>query len=140
MTTDPRYDSNRNRDLNRDSLIAELQQVFLTRSYDEWEQLLVGNGIPMGAINDISEVVRHPQVAARGALVDVMHPAAGKVTMVGVPVRLSATPGSIRRPSPTLGQHTEEILAEVLGLGAAEVGALRTAGALGTASKDDVRD
>ena len=140
MATDPRYNSNRNRDLNRDSLIAQLQQVFLARSYDEWEQLLVGNGIPMGAINDISEVVRHPQVAARGALVDVMHPTAGKVTMVGVPVRLSATPGSIRRPSPTLGQHTEEILAEVLGLKSAEVGALRGAGALGLAGRDDTQD
>ena len=63
-----------------------------------------------------------------------MHPAAGRVTMVGVPVRLSATPGSIRRPSPTLGQHTEELLGEILGLKPAEIAALRAAGALGAAS------
>ena len=85
----------------------------------------------MGAINNLAEAVNHPQVAARGALVDVEHPVAGKMQMVGAPVRLSATPGGVRTPSPTLGQHTDEVLREVLSLGDAELAALRSGGALG---------
>ena len=131
MADDPRYNSNRNRDINRASLIEELQRVFLTRTYKEWEALLVKNGMPVGAINNLAEVVDHPQVKARGALVETNHPTAGKVPVVGVPVRLSATPGSVRTPSPTLGQHTDEVLRELLGLGAAELAALRSAGAFG---------
>ena len=131
MAADPRYNSNRNRDANRDSLIAELSAVFLTRSYEEWEKLLVANGIPVGSINNIAEVVAHPQVKARNALVDIEHPTAGKVKVVGVPVRLSATPGAVRTPSPTLGQHTEEVLREVLSVSDAEMMALKAAGALG---------
>jgi formyl-CoA transferase/CoA:oxalate CoA-transferase len=131
MANDARFNSNRNRDLNRAALIAELQQVFLTRTYEEWETLLVDNGIPMGAINNLAEAINHPQVLARGALVEVEHPVAGKMKMVGAPVRLSATPGGVRSPSPTLGQHTEEVLREVLAVGDAELAALRAAGALG---------
>ena len=131
MADDPRYNSNRNRDINRASLIEELQRVFLTRTYKEWEALLVKNGMPVGAINNLAEVVDHPQVKARGALVETNHPTAGKVPVVGVPVRLSATPGSVRTPSPTLGQHTDEVLRELLGLGAAELAARRSAGAFG---------
>lgn len=131
MAGDPRFNSNRNRDIHRADLIAELQAVFLTRTYEEWETLLVGAGIPMGAINNLAEAVAHPQVAARRALVEVEHPAAGKVKMVGPPIRLSETPGDVRRPSPTLGQHTDEILAEVLGLDASGIAALRASGAMG---------
>jgi crotonobetainyl-CoA:carnitine CoA-transferase CaiB-like acyl-CoA transferase len=131
MTNDPRFNSNRNRDINRAQLIDQLQQVFLTRTYEEWEKLLVDNGIPMGAINNLAEAVNHPQVQARGALVEVEHPVAGRMKMVGAPVRLSATPGSVRTPSPTLGQHTDEVLREVLSLGDAELAALRSGGALG---------
>ena len=131
MTNDPRFNSNRNRDINRAQLIDQLQQVFLTRTYEEWEKLLVDNGIPMGAINNLAEAVNHPQVQARGALVEVEHPVAGKMKMVGAPVRLSATPGGVRTPSPTLGQHTDEVLREVLSLGDAELAALRSGGALG---------
>jgi len=131
MTNDPRFNSNRNRDINRAQLIDQLQQVFLTRTYEEWEKLLVDNGIPMGAINNLAEAVNHPQVQARGALVEVEHPVAGRMKMVGAPVRLSATPGGVRTPSPTLGQHTDEVLREVLSLGDAELAALRSGGALG---------
>ena len=89
------------------------------------------NGIPMGAINDLAAVVQHPQVKARGVLVETDHPAAGKVPVVGVPIRLSATPGSVRTPAPVLGQHTEEVMREVLGVDAAAFNALRMAGAFG---------
>ena len=104
LTDDPRYRTNADRARNRDTLIAALQEVFLTRTYEEWETLLLAKGIPMGAINSIAQVVEHPQVKARGTLVDMDHPRAGKVRMVGAPVRLSATPGAVRTPAPDAGR------------------------------------
>ncbi len=91
LADDPRYRRNADRARNRESLIATLQDVFLTRTYEEWEALLLANGIPVGAINNIEEVVAHPQVEARESLVEMDHPRAGKVRMVGAPVRLSET-------------------------------------------------
>jgi crotonobetainyl-CoA:carnitine CoA-transferase CaiB-like acyl-CoA transferase len=131
LADDPRYRTNADRARNRESLIATLQDVFLARAYEEWETLLLANGIPVGAINTIEEVIAHPQVEARQSLVEMDHPRAGKVRMVGAPVRLSETPGSVRTPAPTLGEHTEEVLQQLLGLGADEIAALRAAGAIG---------
>ena len=130
LTDDPRYRTNHERKANREPLVARLQEVFLTRSYEEWQTLLTAKGIPVGSINNIAEVVNHPQVKARGAMVEMDHPKVGRVRMVGVPVRLSVTPGSVRTPSPTLGQHTAEVLHD-LGWDEAEVAALKTAGAFG---------
>jgi crotonobetainyl-CoA:carnitine CoA-transferase CaiB-like acyl-CoA transferase len=131
MTDDPRYRTNADRVKNRDSLIEALQDVFSTRTYEEWESVLLAAGIPMGAINSIGQVVEHPQVAARGALVEMNHPRAGKVKMVGAPVRLSKTPGSVRTPAPMLGEHTDEVLGDLLGLSKDEIANLRAAGVLG---------
>ena len=131
LADDPRYRTNADRARNRGGLIAKLQDVFLTRTYEEWETLLLKSGIPMGAINSIAQVVEHPQVTARQALVEMDHPRAGKVRMVGAPVRLSETPGSVRTPAPMLGEHTDLVLRELLGLGPDEVAALRAAGAIG---------
>ena len=131
LAEDPRYRTNADRARNRDSLIATLQDVFLTRTYEEWEPLLLASGIPVGAINDIAQVVAHPQVTARQALVAMDHPRAGKVRMVGAPVRLSETPGAVRTPAPTLGEHTDEVLRQLLGLPAEEIADLRASGAIG---------
>ena len=131
LATDPRYRSNRERDANRAALVAKLQEVFLTRSFEEWEKLLVDNGIPVGKVNTLAEAVAHPQVAARGSLVEIDHPSVGRTRVVGVPARLSATPGSVRSPSPRLGEHTDEVLRELLGLTVPEIAALRAARAFG---------
>ena len=131
LAEDPRFCDNGARNRNRAVLIETLQQVFLTRSYEDWETLLSENGIPVGAINNLAQVVAHPQVKARGSIVEIDHPRAGKVRTVGVPVRLSATPGEIRTPSPALGEHTSAVLQELLGMNAQEIEALRAAGAFG---------
>jgi formyl-CoA transferase/CoA:oxalate CoA-transferase len=124
LTDDPRFRTNRERSQNRAALIAILQEVFLTRSFEAWEAVLLEVGVPVGAINTIDQLVEHPQVKARGSIVDMAHPRAGPVRVVGVPVRLSATPGAVRTPSPRLGEHTAETLRSVLGLGEDEVARL----------------
>jgi crotonobetainyl-CoA:carnitine CoA-transferase CaiB-like acyl-CoA transferase len=122
---DPRYLTNAARNANRPSLVATLQEAFLTKSYEEWEAILMPAGIPMGAINTLDQVMAHPQVEARGALVESTHPVAGTVRMTAPPVRMSETPGSVRTPAPLLGQHTSEVLRERLGMSDEEIARLR---------------
>jgi CoA:oxalate CoA-transferase len=131
MMDDPRFATNAARSQNRAELIARLQEVFLNKTYEEWETLLLKHGIPVGAINTIDQVVEHPQVKARGMIAASDHPVAGKVKLVGVPVKLSETPGSVREPAPLLGQHTDEVLQQYLGMGEADITALRQAGVIG---------
>jgi formyl-CoA transferase/CoA:oxalate CoA-transferase len=125
MKDDPRYATNAARAANRETMIARLQEAFLRRTYAEWEEILVAAGIPIGAINTIDQVVDHPQVTARGILVESEHPVAGTVRLVGPRVKLSETPGAIWRPAPLLDQHTDEVLGERLGLDAKELERLR---------------
>ena len=128
LLEDPRYVNTVQRSRHRDTLIPRLQEIFLTKSYEQWEQILLANDIPVGAINDLSQVVEHPQVEARQSLREVDHPAVGKVRVVGSPVRLSKTPAREPTPSPVHGQHTREVLREVLGLSDDEAGKLEAAG------------
>jgi crotonobetainyl-CoA:carnitine CoA-transferase CaiB-like acyl-CoA transferase len=133
LADDPRYATNAARNANRESLIDALQTAFLTRTYEEWETVLAPAGIPVGCINTVDRIVTHPQVVARRSLVESEHPAAGLLKLVGPPVRLSETPGAIRRPAPRLGQHTDEVLREQLGLTPDEIAGLRRSGAIGAA-------
>lgn len=131
MMDDPRYATNKARVENREALCAKLQEIFLTKTYEEWEELFLKHGIPVGAINTIDQVVNHPQVKAREMIVESDHPVAGKVKIVGVPLKLSETPGQIREPAPLLGQHTDEVLRKYLQMQDEEIAALRQAGVIG---------
>jgi crotonobetainyl-CoA:carnitine CoA-transferase CaiB-like acyl-CoA transferase len=131
LAADRRYATNAARVANRESLIETLQDVFLTKPYEEWEAILMSGGVPVGAINTIDRVVEHPQVVARGGLVDCEHPVAGTVRVVGAPARLSETPADIRIPAPLLGQHTADVLRERLRLDDGEIARLRSVGAIG---------
>jgi len=133
LLTDERFVGNRLRVTNRTALIDIVQTALLTKTYEEWEQIFLKAGIPVGAVNNIGQVVDHPQVAARESLITMDHPRSGKVMMANVPVRLSKTPGSVRTPAPALGEHTGEILQELLGLSGAEVARLAAAGVVVTA-------
>ena len=131
LADDPRYRTNQDRVKNRSSLIPRLEDVFLTRSYEEWEKLLVKGGVPVGALNDFAQVVDHPQVKARGSLTEIDHPRAGRIRVVSPVVRMSASPATVRTPSPTLGEHTEEVLRDFLGYSPTAIAELRAARAIG---------
>jgi crotonobetainyl-CoA:carnitine CoA-transferase CaiB-like acyl-CoA transferase len=133
LLDDARYRTTTDRMNHRDALIPTLQKVFLTRPYEEWEPLLLENDIPVGAINHLGQVVEHPQVKARGSLIELEHPRVGRVRAVRSPVRLSRTPAQARTAAPIHGQHTREVLSEVLGLSAEEISRLETAGAVAAA-------
>ena len=130
LTDDPRYVSNAARNANRPALIAALQDTFHTRTYEEWEAILLPADVPMGAVNTLDAVVAHPQVVARAAMVESTHPVAGSVKMTAPPVRMSETPGSVRAPAPLLGEHTEQVLRQRLGLGEEEIARLRRNGVI----------
>jgi crotonobetainyl-CoA:carnitine CoA-transferase CaiB-like acyl-CoA transferase len=133
LTDDPRYANNRARIKNRDTLIPTLQEIFMTRTFEAWEKALLGCGMPFGALNNIAQVVDHPQVKARGSLVEINHPKVGRTRIVGPVAKLSETPATIRSMSPSLGEHTEEVLREFLGLQPDAIAALRAAGVIAKA-------
>jgi formyl-CoA transferase/CoA:oxalate CoA-transferase len=135
LTDDPRYATNSARVANRVPLLARLQGIFLGRTYAEWEAILEPAGIPVGAINTLDRVVEHPQVKARGVLQDSRHPAAASAPVIAPYFRMSATPGGVRSPAPLLGQHTDAVLADRLGLGRDELERLRSRGVLGSGAR-----
>lgn len=137
LLEDPRYRTTQDRLRHRDTLVPRLQEVFSTRTYREWEQALLACDIPVGAINNLAQVIEHPQVKALGVLREVHHPTAGTVRVVGSPVRLSKTPAREPAPAPRLGEHTRQVLSELLGLSAVQIGALASAGVLGTPPSAD---
>jgi crotonobetainyl-CoA:carnitine CoA-transferase CaiB-like acyl-CoA transferase len=130
LTDDPRYAVNQARTKNRESLITTLQEIFMTRTFEEWESALLGSGVPFGALNNIAQLVDHPQVKARGSLIDVDHPKIGPIKIVGPVAKLSETPATIRMTSPSLGEHTAEVLRDFLGLSAEAIAALRADGVI----------
>jgi crotonobetainyl-CoA:carnitine CoA-transferase CaiB-like acyl-CoA transferase len=107
-----------------------LEQMVKRRTKAEWIASLEAVGVPCGPINDVKEVFANPQVIARGIAVDMPHPSAGKVTLVRSPMKLSGTPVSTGKAPPLLGQHTDEVLREVLGRSDGDIAALRAKGVL----------
>jgi len=126
LARDPRFATNAKRVENRDEITAQLNAVFRQRATREWVDALEAAGVPNGPINDLAQVFAEPQVVARGVKIEMDHPTAGKVPLVASPMRFSATPVEYKLPPPTLGQHTDEILRDVLKLGPAEIARLRT--------------
>jgi crotonobetainyl-CoA:carnitine CoA-transferase CaiB-like acyl-CoA transferase len=127
LATDARFAANGDRVEHRDELIPILAERFATRASAEWLDILDRAGIPAGPILDVPAAFESPQARALGSRVAVRHPVLGAVDQVGVPFELEWTPASIRLPPPTLGEHTDEILAEA-GYGADAVGRLRDEG------------
>ncbi|MDP2954760.1 MAG: CoA transferase, partial [Chloroflexota bacterium] len=115
LEKDPRYATIDARGDNAPQLIATLDQMFATRPRNEWIQRLEAVDIPCGPVQDYAELARDPQLLVNDYVVDFDHPTAGPIKYVGLPVRLSQTPGKIRMGAPEFGQHTEEVLLEIGG-------------------------
>ena len=128
LRDDPRFATNADRMVNRAALEAVLAPHFETESTAEWLAAFEAVGLPAGAVLSVGEMHADPHVAARDMVVSLEHPKAGPTKAIGLPVKLSATPGAIRRPAPVLGEHTRTVLAEI-GLAADEIDALVAKGA-----------
>jgi crotonobetainyl-CoA:carnitine CoA-transferase CaiB-like acyl-CoA transferase len=128
LLADPRFATNALRVSNYDALRAELAPLIRSRGVGEWLQALESAGVPCGRVRTVAEALESDQVRARGLLLDVEHPTLGRGRYVGSPISLDGAGRGSLRPPPLLGQHTEEILAERLGLAAEEVRALRAQG------------
>ncbi|QJD98908.1 CoA transferase [Massilia forsythiae] len=125
LAHDARFATNPLRVRNRDLLVPLLDDMVARKPRAEWLALLEAAGVPCGPINGLDEVFADPQVQARGMQVGLAHPLAGAVQLVRNPIRMSATPATSERAPPLLGQHTDEVLAEVLGKSGDEIAALR---------------
>jgi crotonobetainyl-CoA:carnitine CoA-transferase CaiB-like acyl-CoA transferase len=110
LATDERYARNRDRVDNRDGLITTLQEEFRKRSADEWVEAIRGAGVPCGPVNDLAAVFEDEHVLGSGILQEVDHPTAGLLKMLASPVLVDGERLPIRRPPPTLGQHTDEAM------------------------------
>ncbi len=128
LRDDPRFADNRTRVANRAALRKVLEAAFQTRDAAEWLAEFTQAGLPCGPINTIPDVFAHPQAEAREMVLTVEHPTAGTVRLPGFPYKLLGTPAAVRRPPPRLGEHTEEVLAELLGYSAGDVAGLRERG------------
>ncbi len=129
LLSDPRFETPRLRIANREDLSTEINRTLQASPAEHWIELLNEHGIPAGPILTLEEMFNHPQIAAREMLLRLAHPEIGTFLTTGLPVKLSDTPGEVRRP-PLFGEHTDEILLES-GLTRDEIGQLRATGIVG---------
>ena len=126
LATDERFADMQSRAQNAEACVAALDEAFATRPLTEWLEILRrGGDFIFTQVNSIDDLPDDPQVVANDYVVEFDHPQHGPTKMMGMPVRLSETPGSIRAPAPEFGQHTEEILSEVLDYSWERLGELR---------------
>jgi crotonobetainyl-CoA:carnitine CoA-transferase CaiB-like acyl-CoA transferase len=121
---DERFATNTLRVKHRETIIGLLSGVIATRPTSDWVKACEGVGVPCGPINDLKAVFDDPHIQARKLKIEMPHPTAGTMPLVGSPIRMSATPVEYRLPPPLLGQHTLAVLEEVLGLSRDEIAAL----------------
>lgn len=127
LVDDSRFDTMAHRSENSEVCVAMLDEIFASRTRDEWLERIRSDGADLiyTIVNSVDDLPSDPQVRANGYVTEVEHPQHGAIEMVGLPVTLSETPGSIRRVAPELGQHTEEVLLDVLDWDWERIGALR---------------
>jgi crotonobetainyl-CoA:carnitine CoA-transferase CaiB-like acyl-CoA transferase len=129
VAADPRFSTNAARVEHYPELRPMLAVPLKGRPRAIWQEALTRAGVPVGAVRDVSEALADPQLAAREMLLEMEHPTAGSLRQLGVPVKLSSTPGAMRCPPPRLGEHTDAVLAE-FGFGEADIRDLRNGGVI----------
>ena len=125
LTEDPRFATNRERLANREALHQLMERKLVERSVADWQAALEAAGVPAGPILDLDQVFHDPGTLARGVKVQVEHPVAGTVSMVGTPWKLDGGQFEVRLPPPLLGEHTEAVLREVAGYSDEQVAAFK---------------
>jgi crotonobetainyl-CoA:carnitine CoA-transferase CaiB-like acyl-CoA transferase len=130
IASDPRFASNLGRVQHRELLIPLLADVMKTRTKADWLARLEAVKVPAGPINNLAEVFADPQVQERAMVTHWEHPSQKDLRLVSSPIKLSETPVQQQRPPPLLGQHTDEVLRDLLGLDEAQIKALRASGAV----------
>jgi crotonobetainyl-CoA:carnitine CoA-transferase CaiB-like acyl-CoA transferase len=128
--SDERCANNRARVAHRDLVDGGITEALAADTAENWIAKLRAAGVPCGRINSVAEALADPQTDARQMIETVAHPTIGDLKLTGMPYKFSDTPASVRRPPPLLGEHTEEILREELGLDAAAIAALRRDGVI----------
>lgn len=145
--TDPRFTNNNQRVKNRKKLESLIEKVTQEKTTQEWLDVFYESGMPYAAVNDIQGTLNHEHgkpkpillinlnancnvVQARNMVKEVEHPVCGPMKLVNTPVKYSHSTPSIRTPPPMLGQHTDEVLREILGMSEAEIKSLRQEGAV----------
>ena len=131
LAGDPRFESNGKRVERREELVSRLDAVFATRPTAEWLARLHAEGVPAAPIQRVDEVLADPQVLGREMVVELEHPAAGRVKTLGTPIRAAGTPPFRPAPPPGLGEHTDAVLGGLLGYPAERIAALRRDGVIG---------
>ena len=115
LAQEPRFVANRGRVKHRAQLIEALALLMKSKNTDDWLNLLEPEGIPCGRINSIDETLNDPQVIHRQMRIQALHSSLGEINLLGSPLKLSETPGEVRRAPPVLGEDTDQVLREVLG-------------------------
>lgn len=127
---DSRFSTNPLRVKHRDVLIPLVKERMLEKSCDEWMEILVEASVPCGPVNNMERLFSDPQMLHRNMVAEVAHPTIGKLKLCGIPVKYSETPGSIRLHPPLVGEHTNEILSDLLGFDKERIESLKTAGVI----------
>jgi formyl-CoA transferase len=122
---DPRFESNPKRVENREALLPLIDEVMAGKTCDEWMEIFVEAAIPCGPVNNMQHLFDDPQVRHRNMIAEVPHPAIGTLRLAGIPIKYSETPGTIRHHPPLLGEHTGEVLTDVLGYSPDKIETLR---------------
>jgi len=125
LPDDPRFATNRQRVTSYDELRPLIAERLRVEPRSHWIERLTATGVPCGSVRNLQELFDDPQLQAREMIAHVEHPTIGRLRTLGVPVKLSDTPGAVRTPPPTLGQHTDAVLGHDLGFSADAIAALR---------------
>ena len=130
LGADRRFHTNEGRVVHQPALVPALAAALRSRPLDELVTVLREAGVPCGAVRGVDEALGDPQIAARSMIETVMHPTIGALNVLGLPVKLSETPGAVRSPPPRLGEHTWSVLQHDLGFAAAAIQDLAASGAI----------
>lgn len=132
LAQDPRFTTNADRVRNREALYAALPGITARKTQDEWVQGLANLAVPCGPVNNLEQVFNDPQILHRGMRLSMDYPGMrnGRLELIGNPIKLSETPVDYRLPPPQVGQHTDEVLQELLDMGGDEIDTLRRAGVI----------